>query len=136
MPTTDEIQRRVEEADAARGAKRSSTAMRVGELAMRRATVAEQLAAIERELGDVIAESRDVIEIDELARFTDLPAADLTRWLNDRKATRPKRKRATTATSTTKSNVSYGATTTEAPSTSRSSIDAQHASAPVSAEVA
>ena len=145
MPTTEEIQRRVEEADAARGAKRSATAARVGDLAKRRAAVAEQLAGIDRELGDVIAESSDVIEIDELARFTDVPAADLTQWLNSRKATRPKRKRATTGTSTAKSDARQGVTTTDTPSPSQlptsterapRQADALQASARVPTEVA
>ena len=97
MATTEEIQRRVEEADTARSAKRSAAARQVGELAARRAAIAEQLADIERELGDVLAAAQDVLDIDELARFTDLPAADLTRWLTTRTTTRTKRKRPTAA---------------------------------------
>lgn len=95
MATTEEIQRRVEQADTARSAKRSAAAQQVGELAARRAAIAEQLADIERELGDVLAAAQDVIDIDELARFTDVPAADLTRWLTARTTTRAKRKRPT-----------------------------------------
>ncbi|WP_246127720.1 hypothetical protein [Amycolatopsis rhizosphaerae] len=91
--TTDEIQRRVEEADTARSAKRSEAARQVGELAQRRAAVAAQLEDIERQLGDVLAGAQEVIDIDELARFTDVPAADLTRWLTARTTSRPKRKR-------------------------------------------
>lgn len=144
MPTTEEIQRRVEEADAARGAKRSATAARVGDLAKRRDAIAEQLAGIDRELGDVIAESSDVLEIDELARFTDVPAADLTQWLNSRNATRPKRRRATSGTSAAKSHA-RGATTTETRTTKQlpsstdsapSQADALQGSARVPAEVA
>ncbi|WP_435581616.1 hypothetical protein [Amycolatopsis thermoflava] len=96
MATTEEIERRVEQADAARSAKRAAAAKRVGELAQLRAEVAKKLGDIERELGDVLAESSDVISVDELAKFTDVPATDLTQWLNDRKTTRPKRKRSTT----------------------------------------
>ncbi|NKQ51988.1 hypothetical protein HFP15_03725 [Amycolatopsis sp. K13G38] len=92
MATTQEIERRVAEADAARSAQRSAAAQRIGELAQRRATVAEQLGDIERELGEALAQARDVIGIDELARFTDVPAADLTRWLGSRKSSRPQRK--------------------------------------------
>lgn len=93
MATTEEIQRRVEQADTARSVKRSAAAQQVGELAARRAAIAEQLDNIERELGDVLAAAQDVIDIDELARFTDVPAADLTRWLTARTTTRTKRKR-------------------------------------------
>jgi hypothetical protein len=93
MATTEEIEQRVEEADTARTARRAAAAKRVFELATRRATVAAQLSDLERELGDVLAEANDVIEIDELARFTDVPATDLRRWLDERKTTRPKRKR-------------------------------------------
>lgn len=55
MATTEEIQRRVEQTDTARSAKRSAAAQQVGELAARRAAIAEQLADIERALGDVLA---------------------------------------------------------------------------------
>lgn len=129
MLTAEEIQRRVKEADADRGAKRSATASRVGELAKRRAAVAEQLADIDRELGDVIAESSDVIEIDELARFTDVPAADLTQWLNSRKATRPRRKRTTVSASTAKSDAPHGIAT-ETPTTSQLPTSTERASNP------
>lgn len=95
MATTDEIERRVEQADAARSAKRAAAAKRVGELAQLRAEVAEKLGDIEQELGDLLAESSNVISVDELAKFTDVPATDLTQWLNGRKTTRPKRKRST-----------------------------------------
>lgn len=93
MATTEEIERRVAEADAARSARRSAAAQRVGELAVRRATIAEQLQEVERELGDVLVESSDVIEISELATFTELPTTDLTRWLESRKSNRAKRKK-------------------------------------------
>lgn len=106
MATTEEIERRVAEADTARSAQRSAAAKRVGELAQRRAAIAEQLSTVERELGDALAESTEVIGLDELARFTDIPAADLNRWLGNRKTSRPKRKkparRASSATSTTR----------------------------------
>lgn len=101
MATTEEIERRVEEADTARSATRATVAKRVGELAKRQAAVAEQLRGLEHELGDVLAKSSDVIDIDELARFTDVPVADLKRWLIDRKITRPKRKRAVVGTGST-----------------------------------
>ncbi|WP_084144207.1 hypothetical protein [Amycolatopsis taiwanensis] len=96
MATSEEIERRVEANDAARSARRAAAAKRVGELAQQRASVVEQLAGIEHELGDVLASAQDVIDVDELARFTDVPASDLTQWLTartTRKPTRAKRKR-------------------------------------------
>lgn len=96
MATPAEIERRIEENDAARSAKRSAVAKRVGELAQRWAATREQLADIERELGDVLMDAQDVIDVDELARFTDIAATDLTQWLTARtarKAARSKRKR-------------------------------------------
>ncbi|WP_410655196.1 hypothetical protein [Amycolatopsis sp. lyj-112] len=93
MPTTEEIERRVEAADAVRSERRSAAARLVGDLAERHAELAEQLGDVERELGDVLAESGDVIEIDELAAFTDVPAAELTRWLNNGKPSRTKRRK-------------------------------------------
>jgi hypothetical protein len=94
MATPEEIESRVEQADSARSARRAAAATQVGELAQRRSAIAEQLSELEAELGDVLVAADDVIGVDELARFTDVPAADLTRWLDARKASRPKRKRA------------------------------------------
>lgn len=96
MITPDEIDRRVTEHDASRSARRSATAKRIAELAGRRADLAEQLGDIERALGDELAAAQEVMDVDELASFTELPAADLTRWLTAhtaRKPGRPKRKR-------------------------------------------
>jgi hypothetical protein len=93
MATADEIERRVEQADTARSAKRSAAARQVGALAERRAAIAGQLADIEQQLGDVLATAVEVMTIDELAMFTDLPAADLTRLHGARKPSRGKRKR-------------------------------------------
>jgi hypothetical protein len=108
MATPDEIERRVEDADTARTARRAATARRVGDLARRRASVAEQLDDIERELGDVLADAGDVIEIVELAQFTDLKPADLTRWLSGHKATRTRRKKAPAGTSVPNSDANNG----------------------------
>ncbi|MGW3960136.1 hypothetical protein ACWED2_09950 [Amycolatopsis sp. NPDC005003] len=85
MITTDEIERRVEKVDAEKSARRTAAAREVGELARRRATLAEQLADAERKLGAVIAAAADVIGIDELAEFTDVPTSDLTTWLTSGK---------------------------------------------------
>jgi hypothetical protein len=91
MATTEEIEQRVQQADAARSTRRAAAARQVSELAERRAVLAEQLDDIERELGDVLAAVRDVMDVDELAAFTDLPAADLTRWLTARTTRKPTR---------------------------------------------
>ncbi|MFE6612001.1 hypothetical protein [Amycolatopsis sp. NPDC057786] len=93
MPTAEEIERRVEAADAARSERRSAAARRVGDLAERHAELAEELGELERELGEVLSESGDVIEIEELAVFTDIPASDLVRWLDNTKPSRTKRKK-------------------------------------------
>ena len=124
MATAEEIRRRVEDADTARSAKRSAAAEQIGELAARRATIAEQLDDIERQLGDVLAAARDVMDIDELARFTDVPAADLTRWLAARKPTRAKRKRPTTGAP------SADSTTSREPSAARPPAAARASNAP------
>ncbi len=94
MATSEEIRRRVEQADTTRSARRAAAAQQVGELAQRRAVIVEQLEDVERELGDVLAQARDVIGVEELAAFTDLKAADLTGWLAGHKAVRGKRKKA------------------------------------------
>jgi hypothetical protein len=81
MITTDEIERRVEKADADKSARRTAAAREVGELAHRRTALAEELAEVERKLGAVLVAAADVVGIEELAEFTDVPAVDLTRWL-------------------------------------------------------
>jgi hypothetical protein len=95
MATTDDIARRVEEADSARSARRTKAAQLVGGLARERIAVVHRLADIDQQIGDVIVESSDVIGVDELALFTDVPAAELTQILDARKPTRGRRKRST-----------------------------------------
>ncbi|MFD5089159.1 hypothetical protein ACFWMR_01065 [Amycolatopsis thailandensis] len=93
IATAEEIDRRVEAADTARRAKRSAAAKEVGELAQRRTALVEQLDEVERQLGEVLADASDVLDIDELARFTNIPAADLTAWLTPRKPPRATKKK-------------------------------------------
>ncbi|SEP53800.1 hypothetical protein [Amycolatopsis saalfeldensis] len=95
MTTSDEIGRRVTANDVPLTEQRTLAAQRIGDLAQQHAAVAHQLAALERELGEVLAESTGIIRIDELADFTDIPAADLTRWLDALKPAAAKRKKAT-----------------------------------------
>jgi hypothetical protein len=121
MATTDEIERRVEEADTARHARRSAAAQQVGELAQRRTAIAEQLGDLEGQLGDVLAAAGDVMGIDELARFTDVPAADLTRWRTARKPTRTKRNRPAASGPGTDSDTSQGPSTVRTPTAVRAS---------------
>ncbi|MFS8104664.1 hypothetical protein LFM09_46935 [Lentzea alba] len=94
MATPEEIRQRVEEADTARSARRAAAAQQVGELAQRRAAIVAQLAEVERELGEVVADAQDVIDVDELAAFTDLKPSDLTGWLAGHKPSRGKRRKA------------------------------------------
>jgi hypothetical protein len=127
MAETVEIERRVEEADAARTARRSAAATRVAELARRRTAIAEQLSDIERELGDVLAESTDVIGIEELAKFTDVPANDLNQWLDGRRTTRTKRKKSAAGPSAAQSDTNPG------PSIARTPLVGQASTPPKSA---
>ena len=121
MATSEEIERRVEEADSARSVRRAAAAKQVGELARRRSEVADQLNAIEAELGEALAAANDVIDIDELARFTDVPAADLTRWLDGRKPARIKRKRSTAGAATAKTDTNHRPASTRTPATRQAS---------------
>lgn len=128
MATQQEIERRVGENDAVRSAKRAAAAKRVGELAQRRAAVAEQLSDIERELGDVLVNAQDVIDVDELARFTDLPASDLTQWLTARtarKTTRAVRKRPSTGRSGANNDTSAEPSTARTPTAGRTATPAE-----------
>ncbi|WP_410675358.1 hypothetical protein [Amycolatopsis sp. cmx-4-68] len=93
----DEIERRVEEVDTARRARRVAAAKRLGKLAQEHADLAENLAGVERDLGELLAEASPDITIDELATFTGVSVADLEHWQSTRKPTRHRRKRATAA---------------------------------------
>lgn len=123
MATPEEIRQRVEEADTARSARRAAAAQQVGELAGRRAEIVAQLAEVERELGEVVAGAQDVIDVDELAAFTDLKPSDLTGWLAGHKPSRGKRRKATTTTGARGDVPSSSGSTTQAPEQRRSSGD-------------
>lgn len=92
IATVQEIKRRVDEADSARQERRAVAAQRVGELARQRAIYAGKVEEFERQLAEVIAGSRDVMQIDELSGFTGIRAAVLTGWLNASKPARTKKK--------------------------------------------
>lgn len=96
MATTDDIARRVEEADSARSARRTKGAQLVGGLTHERTAVVQRLADIDQQIGDAIVDYSDVINVDELATFTDTAPADLTQILDARKPNRGRRKRRTT----------------------------------------
>ncbi len=132
MTMSDEIRRRVEEADIARSATRSAAAQRIGELAGRHATIADQLADVERQLGDALAEAQAVIDIPELARFTEVSPVDLTRWLTNRKPTRAKRKpaRPGKARASSRTPTEAPATTASDPASSPSTVHAHVTATP------
>lgn len=124
MATTDEIRRRVHEADTARSARRAEAAQQVCELARRRAVIVEQLADVDRQLGDVLAAAREVMDLDELGAFTDLPAADLRRWLEARTtSTRGKRKKHATGAAGGKSTTRRTAAAAPASTSSSRSVE-------------
>ncbi|MET9259606.1 hypothetical protein [Amycolatopsis sp. NPDC004079] len=112
MPTSEEIERRVAEADAPRSVRRSAAAQRIGDLATRRAEIVAQLNDVERQLGEVLSESSDVIDIDELAQFTEVPATDLARWLDTGKPVPAKRKKPANSGSRAKKTAQPPKTTT------------------------
>ncbi|MEV5301143.1 hypothetical protein [Amycolatopsis methanolica] len=93
MPTDEEVEHRIEDVDAPRTARRKAAAQQVNQLAQRRAAIVAQLEDVEGQLGEIVADAEDVISIEELARFTDLKASDLTEWVTGRKTSRSKRKK-------------------------------------------
>ncbi|MFD9964004.1 hypothetical protein [Amycolatopsis sp. NPDC058986] len=121
MPTAEEIERRVAEHDRSRSAQRAALATRVGDLAQQRAAIAAHLREVEQELGDVLAEATAVMDIAELARFTDVPAPDLTRWFNGRKPQRTKRKKPASGSAGTKTPASPSSSVARALGTGDSS---------------
>lgn len=121
MATPEEIERRVAEADSARSARRSAAAKRIGELAQHRVAIAEQLADVDRDLGDVLAESSDVIDVEELARFTDLPASDLTRWRDNRKTNRTRKRKPAARAAGAQNDTSQGQSAPRTPTTGQAS---------------
>lgn len=99
MATTDDIARRVKEADSSRSAKRTKAALLVGELTHERTAVLQRLTEIDQQIGDVIIDNNDVIAIDELATFTETSSADLEQIVSARKPNRGRRKRRTAGSS-------------------------------------
>ncbi|MCP2243312.1 hypothetical protein [Lentzea aerocolonigenes] len=97
IATAQEIRRRVEEDDTARRERRTTAAQQVGDLARQRAIHASKVEEFDRQLAEVIASSHDVMEIDELSRFTGIRPAVLTGWLSAAKPVRTKKKPSTTA---------------------------------------
>lgn len=93
MSTPEQIRQRVAQADSARSARRSAAAQQVGELALRRAAVLGQLEEVEQALGDVLLAAQDVIDVDELAQFTEVEAADLAQWLETRRSAGTRRRK-------------------------------------------
>lgn len=92
VTSEEEIARRLQETDTARSARRQQAATTIGKLARRHTELADQLADLERELGEILTAAGDVIDLPELAEVTDVPVADLTRW-RDQVATPARRKR-------------------------------------------
>ncbi|ONI71144.1 hypothetical protein ALI144C_52445 [Actinosynnema sp. ALI-1.44] len=125
IATSEEIDRRIEADDTARRLKRSAAAKQVGELATTRAELATQLDEVERQLGEVLADASDVLDIDELARFTNIPAADLTGWLTAHKPSRTNKKK--------KPSVTAPSTTTRRPSTVKAPTNGQASATPETA---
>ncbi|MEV7042856.1 hypothetical protein [Amycolatopsis sp. NPDC051061] len=82
VTSENEINRRIEERDAERSARRAQAATVVGQMARRHTELAGQLAQLERELGKVLTEAGEVFDVAELAQVTDIPVADLTIWLD------------------------------------------------------
>ncbi|VVJ22710.1 Uncharacterised protein [Amycolatopsis camponoti] len=82
VTSEDEITRRIEQRDSQRSTRRAHAATLVGKLARQHTELAGQLAELERELGTVLTEAGDVIDVAELAQVTDVSLADLTRWLD------------------------------------------------------
>ncbi|SDN05809.1 hypothetical protein [Allokutzneria albata] len=93
MTTPEEVQRRVADSDASRSTRRAEAAKQIFELAQRRTAVAQHLEDVERQLGEILTNASEDIAIDELARFTDIPVADLTRWRDMRPTARTKRRK-------------------------------------------
>ncbi|MEV6603493.1 hypothetical protein [Kutzneria sp. NPDC051319] len=95
MPNFDEIDQRVQEIDAPRTAKRKAACKTIKERAGRRAALLEELAATERDIGDALATASDVMDVNEAALITEVPASDLNHCLAAHQTTRTKRKRST-----------------------------------------
>lgn len=98
MATPEEIKNRVDEFDSARSSRRKAAAHRVSELAVRHDELASEVDEIKRTLAEVLAEYSDVITVEELARFTEVPASRLEQWRDGLKPGRGKRRRASSRT--------------------------------------
>ncbi|GAA3588296.1 hypothetical protein GCM10022222_86070 [Amycolatopsis ultiminotia] len=104
----DEIDRRVTENDIPLTERRSAAAKQVAELARRRVAIAADLHDVDEELARTLTASAKIMEIAELARFTDVSAADLSRWL-DAGQPKPGRRKKPTSDRTRTKNAVYSA---------------------------
>lgn len=78
MVTADEIRARIQAADEKRIVLRAERATRVAELHQQVADKQSELAALTAALSDATRNALEVMSIDELAEFADLPRTELT----------------------------------------------------------
>lgn len=79
MATADEIRARVKTADEARIASRADRAAAVAEVHGRRAAALTELERIEADLTTAVRSATEVMTLDELIAFADVPRTDLPR---------------------------------------------------------
>lgn len=93
MPTDQEIERRVTTDDTPITARRIAIAQKVSELGIQIAVVSEQLQRLIGQARQEIGDNHEIITVEKLAVYTDIPKANLNEWLTGYKALGNKRKR-------------------------------------------
>ncbi len=90
MVTTDEIRKRVEAADHARGQSRADAAAAIAIAVEQRTKIRAELAELDASIVTQIKASEAVMSLAELAEFTGIPVTELrsNRGTRSRKATR------------------------------------------------
>lgn len=99
MPTDQEIERRVTTDDTPITARRIAIAQKVSELGTQIAVVSEQLQRLIGQVRQEISGNHEIITVEKLSIYTDIPKATLNEWLAGQKTMGNKRKRSPVAES-------------------------------------
>lgn len=101
MPTDEEIERRVTTDDTPITARRVAIAQKVSDLGTRIAAVSEELQDLIGQMRQEIGDNHEIITVEKLAIYTEIPKAKFNEWLAGHKAFENKRKRSSVAEAST-----------------------------------
>jgi hypothetical protein len=93
VPTDDEIERRVTTDDTPITARRVAVAQKAHDLGTRIVAVSDELQNLTEQMRQLIGDNDEIVTIEKLATYTDIPKEKLDEWAPDYNPTGKKRKR-------------------------------------------